>query len=98
MLAAVYAVPDPRVGDQVMACVQVRPGSTADAAVLDAHLKAQPELGTKWLPRFLRITAQMPTTATAKVLKRQLRPERGECQAAGWRRPQPPPDPRPLHP
>ena len=96
MLAAVYAVPDPRVGDQVMACVQLRPGSTADAAVLDAHLKAQPELGTKWLPRFLRITAQMPTTATAKVLKRQLRAERWECQDAVWWRPEPAADLRAL--
>ena len=57
MLAAVYAVPDPRVGDEVMACVQLRPGSAADAQALDAHLRKQPELGTKWLPRFLRITS-----------------------------------------
>jgi fatty-acyl-CoA synthase len=96
MLAAVYAVPDPRVGDQVMACVQLRPGSAADAQALDAHLRKQPELGTKWLPRFLRITSSMPTTATSKVLKRQLRAERWECQDAVWWRPQPAADLRPL--
>lgn len=39
-------------------------GSAADAQALDAHLRKQPELGTKWLPRFLRITSSMPTTAT----------------------------------
>jgi fatty-acyl-CoA synthase len=89
MLAAVYAVPDPRIGDQVMACVQLRPGSAADARALDAHLRKQPELGTKWLPRFLRITASMPTTATSKVLKRQLRAERWECQDPVWWRPEP---------
>jgi fatty-acyl-CoA synthase len=96
VLAAVYAVPDPRVGDQVMACVQLRPGSAADAGALDAHLKAQPELGTKWLPRFLRITSQMPTTATAKVLKRQLRAERWECPDPVWWRPEPAADLRAL--
>jgi fatty-acyl-CoA synthase len=84
MLVAVYAVPDPRVGDQVMACVQLRPDSTADASALDDHLKSQPELGTKWLPRFLRITSKMPTTATSKVLVRQLRAERWECDDPVW--------------
>ena len=87
MLAAVYAVPDPRVGDQVMACVQLRPGSTIDVRALDAHLRIQPELGTKWLPRFLRITPRMPTTATSKVLKRQLRVEGWECPEPVWWRP-----------
>jgi fatty-acyl-CoA synthase len=96
MLVAVYAVPDPRVGDQVMACVQFRPGSTADARALDAHLRAQPELGTKWLPRFVRVTSQMPTTATAKVLKRQLRAERWECPDPVWWRPKPAADLRAL--
>ena len=96
MLAAVYAVPDPRVGDQVMACVQLRPGSAADAQALDAHLRKQPELGTKWLPRFLRITSSMPTTATSKVLKRQLRGERWECQDPVWWRPEPAADLQPL--
>jgi fatty-acyl-CoA synthase len=96
MLAAVYAVPDPRIGDQVMACVQLRPGSVADVRALDAHLRKQPELGTKWLPRFLRITASMPTTATSKVLKRQLRAERWECQDPVWWRPEPAADLQPL--
>jgi fatty-acyl-CoA synthase len=86
MLVAVYAVPDPRVGDQVMACVQLRPGSTLQADALDAHLRAQPELGTKWLPRFYRLTTQMPVTPTSKVLKRQLRAERWDCpDPVSWR-------------
>ena len=42
VLAAVYAVPDPVVGDQVMAAVQLRPGSTSlDAAEFAAFLAAQ---------------------------------------------------------
>jgi fatty-acyl-CoA synthase len=96
VLSAVYAVPDPRVGDQVMACVQLRPGATATALDLDAHLRAQPDLGTKWLPRFIRITEVMPVTATSKVLKRQLRAERWTCPDPVWWRPEPSADPRPL--
>jgi fatty-acyl-CoA synthase len=96
VLAAVYAVPDVRVGDQVMACVQLRPGSNLDPAELDAHLKAQPEMGTKWSPRFVRVCPQMPVTPTSKVLKRLLRAERWECPDPVWWRSQPDADLRSL--
>ncbi|MGP0032774.1 MAG: AMP-binding protein [Acidimicrobiales bacterium] len=79
-LAAVYAVPDPVVGDQVMAAVQLRPGVRAlDAAAWADFLAAQPDLGAKWAPRFVRMTAALPVTATHKVLKRPLRSERWNC-------------------
>ena len=56
-LAAVYAVPDPVVGDQVMAAVQLRPGlDHLDGDGLPAFLAAQGDLGTKWAPRFVRMT------------------------------------------
>jgi len=96
VLVAVYAVPDARVGDQVMACVQLRPGATVDAQTLDKHMKAQPDLGTKWLPRFVRISSNMPVTATSKILKRELRAERWECQDPVWWRPQTGAELRPL--
>ena len=89
VLAAVYAVPDVQVGDQVMACVQVRPGSGLDAAALDGHLQAQPDLGTKWSPRYLRVVEEMPVTATAKVQKRGLRAEAWECTDPVWWRCEP---------
>jgi fatty-acyl-CoA synthase len=79
-LAAVYAVPDPVVGDQVMAAVQLRPGlDRLDADDLPAFLAAQGDLGTKWAPRFVRMTGELPITATNKVLKRGLRAERWNC-------------------
>ena len=79
-LAAVYAVPDPVVGDQVMAAVQLRPGlDPLDGDELPAFLAAQGDLGTKWAPRFVRMTAALPITATNKVLKRGLRAERWNC-------------------
>jgi fatty-acyl-CoA synthase len=39
-------------------------------------------MGTKWPPRYVRITDELPVTATTKVLKRVLRNE-------GWRSPDP---------
>ena len=80
VLAAVYAVPDPVVGDQVMAAVQLRPGvETLDPAPLADFLAAQGDLGTKWTPRFVRLCPVLPMTMTNKVLKRALRAERWNC-------------------
>ena len=80
VLAAVYAVPDPAVGDQVMAAVQLRPGVAAlDGRELAAFLDAQGDLGTKWSPRFVRMSDALPITATNKVVKRALRAERWNC-------------------
>jgi fatty-acyl-CoA synthase len=80
VLASVYAVPDPVVGDQVMAAVQLRPGLDGlDAAGFLEFLLAQRDLGTKWAPRFVRMSAELPATATNKVLKRSLRAERWNC-------------------
>jgi fatty-acyl-CoA synthase len=79
-LAVVYAVPDPVVGDQVMAAVQLRPGTgPLDPGALADFLASQADLGTKWAPRFVRMTSALPITATNKVLKRELRAERWNC-------------------
>jgi fatty-acyl-CoA synthase len=79
VLAAVYAVPDEEVGDQVMAALQVAQPERFDPGDFDAFLARQSDLGTKWSPRYVRATASLPTTQTAKVQKRQLRAERWEC-------------------
>ena len=80
VLAAVYAVPDSLVGDQVMAAVQLRPGVEAlDADGLAGFLATQGDLGTKWAPRFVRMSPALPVTATNKVMKRVLRVERWNC-------------------
>jgi fatty-acyl-CoA synthase len=80
VLASVYAVPDPVVGDQVMAAVQLRPDrDVLDAEELFEFLVAQSDLGTKWSPRFVRMSDALPVTATNKVLKRSLRAERWNC-------------------
>jgi fatty-acyl-CoA synthase len=70
--AAVYAVPDGRVGDQLMAAVVLNEGSTLDPDEFETFLDAQPDLSPKARPRYVRIAADLPSTATHKVLKRHL--------------------------
>ncbi|MBA2952900.1 AMP-binding protein [Nocardioides sp. MAH-18] len=68
--AAVYAVPDESVGDQVMAALVVRTG--LDPAAFGAFLAGQPDLSPKAWPRYVRLLDTLPRTATNKVLKREL--------------------------
>ena len=70
--AAVYAVPDPVTGDQVMATLEV-PGGEFDPDAFGTFLGGQPDLGTKQSPSLVRITASLPETATHKVSKPALR-------------------------
>ena len=74
----VFAVPDPRTGDQVMAAVELRDGAAFDAGAFTDFLSAQPDLGTKWAPTYLRVVDAIPTTATGKIDRKSLRAE-------GWR-------------
>jgi len=73
VLAAAYGVPDPDGGDRVMAALVLREDATFDPADFASFLAAQPDLSPKWLPTYLRIAHQLPQTATAKILKTELR-------------------------
>jgi fatty-acyl-CoA synthase len=89
VLAAVYAVPDTVVGDQVMAALQRRPGAAPfDPEDFAKFLGAQADLGTKWAPRMVRLSESLPVTATNKVLKRALRAERWRCTDPVWWQPE----------
>ncbi|GAA4616984.1 AMP-binding protein [Saccharopolyspora hordei] len=74
--AAVFAVPDPRSGDQVMAAVET-PVRFADLHLAE-FLAAQEDLGPKAFPRYVRVSAQLPTTGSGKLRKKEM-------QATGWR-------------
>jgi fatty-acyl-CoA synthase len=73
--AAVYPVADPRSGDQVMAALELLPRWSFDVDEFAGFLADQPDLGTKWVPSFLRITDALPQTASGKVTKGPLRGE-----------------------
>jgi fatty-acyl-CoA synthase len=77
--AAVYAVPDPRSGDQVMTAVELRPARRFDPEGFARFLGEQGDLGTKWPPRFVRVTPALPLTATGKITKTTLGAEGWWC-------------------
>ncbi|MEU4167603.1 AMP-binding protein [Streptomyces sp. NPDC026665] len=84
---AVYAVPDPVAGDQVMATLALKEGARFGPSPFAAFLLAQPDLGTKMAPRFLRIAERMPVTATNKIHRVALRREGFRCADPVWWRP-----------
>jgi fatty-acyl-CoA synthase len=82
---AVYAVPDDPVGDRVMAAVELRAGAAFDPVAFDGFLRAQPDLGTKWAPAFVRVMTALPTLASMKVDKALLRREAWTIGDVLWR-------------
>ncbi|WP_338696890.1 AMP-binding protein [Streptomyces sp. Q6] len=84
---AVYGVPDPVTGDQVMATVALREGRVFDPLAFGAFLLEQSDLGTKMAPRFVRVVDRMPVTATNKVRRGELRREGFWSGGEVWWRP-----------
>ncbi|MBW5425644.1 AMP-binding protein [Streptomyces sp. BG9H] len=84
---AVYAVPDPVAGDQVMAAVAPVPGAGFDPHDFAQFLLEQGDLGTKMAPRFVRVLGRMPVTATNKVARGELRRDAFRCPDPVWWRP-----------
>jgi fatty-acyl-CoA synthase len=72
ILAAVYGIPDFDMGDRVMAALQLQPGTTIDPAEFADFLRAQSDLGPKWVPSFVQIVVDFPMTPSNKVIKREL--------------------------
>ncbi|BBY05863.1 long-chain-fatty-acid--CoA ligase FadD17 [Mycobacterium noviomagense] len=81
---AVYAVPDPAVGDQVMAALVMAPGAEFDPDKFRAFLAEQPDLGPKQWPAYVRICTALPRTATFKVVKRELSAQGLDCADPVW--------------
>ena len=88
-VVAVYPVPDTAsgAGDQVMLALETVPGRPFDPEAFAEWLAAQPDLGPKWVPRYVRVSASLPQTATGKVTKVGLRSEAWACDDAVWWRP-----------
>ncbi|MFC7305344.1 AMP-binding protein [Streptomyces monticola] len=93
---AVYAVPDPVAGDQVMATLALHGAFDPDAFA--AFLAGQGDLGPKMVPRFVRVVERMPVTATNKVHRVALRREGFRCPDPVWWRPGDEPAYEPLGP
>ncbi len=88
-VVAVYPVPDTisGAGDQVMVAIETAPGATFDPVAFATWLEDQPDLGPKWIPRYVRVSDSLPQTATGKVTKVDLRQEAWVCDEPVWWRP-----------
>lgn len=80
--AAVYAVPDVAAGDQVMAALVLTAGF--DSAAFAEHVR---DLAPKAVPRYVRICAALPQTASHKILKRRLAATAWRTGDPLWHRP-----------
>ncbi len=85
-IAAVYAVPNSDGGDDVMATLLLHPDSHFEALEVADFLSNQSDMGSKWLPKYIRVTQNMPTTASNKIIKRELRAQGWECDDTVWLR------------
>ncbi len=84
---AVYAVPDDPVGDRVMAAIELEAVRHLTPSDLDEFFAAQPDLGTKWVPQFVRFVSELPKLASMKIDKQRLR-RQGWTPDDVWWRPQ----------
>ncbi len=71
-VVAVYPVPDEHVGDQVMAAIVLQDDAELTPEAFAEFIAAQPDLSPKARPRWVWIAGQLPSTATNKILKREL--------------------------
>jgi len=73
--------------DQVMASLELLGEVDFDPSAFAGFLASQPDLGTKWAPRFVRIVEAMPLTGTGKLDKRPLRAQGWTTADRVWWRP-----------
>jgi long-chain acyl-CoA synthetase len=70
--AAVFGVPHERLGEEVVAVVQLKPGQTLTAEELQSHVR-QRLAAFKVPSKVVFVDQQLPRSASGKILKRELR-------------------------
>jgi fatty-acyl-CoA synthase len=81
-----------------MAALEVADPDSFDMTEFARYLAAQDDLGSKGVPRLIRLSKNLPVTGSNKVLKRDLQAQRWHCDEPLYRwvgRPQP--DDRPTY-
>jgi acyl-CoA synthetase (AMP-forming)/AMP-acid ligase II len=85
--AAVLGLADLRLGERVVAAVELAPGRGASEAELIQHVRG--ELARYKVPEAVRFVAAMPRNAMNKIVKPRLRPlfdDRSTEEKASWAR------------
>lgn len=72
-LACTYAVPHAHSGDEVMAALALEDGADFDPAGFAEFLATQQDLSPKAVPRYVRVTHELPLTAAGKVSRAHIR-------------------------
>ncbi len=72
--AVAFAVPDCTAGDQLMAAVV--PGEGFDPRGFAQWVLEQSDASSTWVPRYVRVSRELPRTATGKVVVRALAADR----------------------
>jgi fatty-acyl-CoA synthase len=68
-----------------MIAIEVDDLGEFDVDDFDAFLAQQPDLGPKWVPSFVRPTAELPKLASMKLDKTRLRREAWRARGVYWR-------------
>jgi fatty-acyl-CoA synthase len=85
---AVVGVADTHNGDQVLAAVQLVDSAEFNPAGFGDWLGAQADLGTKWMPRFVRVAPVLPTVAHDKIDRQRIKRDAWATSDAVWWRPE----------
>jgi acyl-CoA synthetase (AMP-forming)/AMP-acid ligase II len=70
---AVIGLPDPKWGEKVVAVLQLHTGRSADAAEIQAFVKAR--IGSVKAPKLIETWPDLPRSKVGKVLKKDIRAE-----------------------
>ena len=68
--AAVIGIPDPRLGDEVVALVKPRPGAVCDPVEIQQWVRER--VAAYKYPRHVVVVESLPTGPTGKILKREI--------------------------
>ena len=68
--AAVIGIPDPRLGDEVVALVRLRPGGACDPVAIQEWVRER--VAAYKYPRHVVVVDSLPTGPTGKILKREI--------------------------
>ncbi|MBL0418718.1 AMP-binding protein [Ramlibacter sp. AW1] len=69
--AQIVGIPDPYMGEEAAAFIQVREGQDLDAAEVEAYCRAN--MSRHKLPKYIRFVTEYPVTPSGKVKKFELR-------------------------